>query len=260
MKEPSLEDVLECLADIGKECKQTTEEDEDVLNLILRHKNFDRELWQILYYCQQERTSTFENDIRAIPETDPRRQNIIDAIIQLYPITKNVINRMIRKRNISLEDCLEIVKFNDQLIDRIRDSLQEIKQNRYEESNKISRQMSELDALQKEIDELKEQKDKIVAKIKDYDKKRAERENLKQEIQIIEQEGGIDQEILNLKKQKESLLKQKEKKGKERDKLKGEITKLEEHLRSNAQDEQDQKYTKALNALQNCIKAMSNER
>ena len=92
MREPNLEEVLECLADIGEEC-QSVEKDTDLLDYILKRKNFDRDLWQILYYCQEERVNTFEKGICDIKDKQHRKK-IVDSIIMLYPVTKNVINRM----------------------------------------------------------------------------------------------------------------------------------------------------------------------
>ncbi len=65
MKEPSLEVLLECLADVGY-CFKNESENSVVNDFFEKRKDVSSELEQLLFFCTTERASTFQNAISQI--------------------------------------------------------------------------------------------------------------------------------------------------------------------------------------------------
>lgn len=262
MKEPNLEAVLECLSDLGYEYEDADEES-DVLDAIFeKRKNIDVDLQQILYFCRKERAATFENAISQLRD-ERYKQRVISSVISMYPITKNVIIKMLKKADITPADYLEIVDFDSTLLKNIKDSLSKITQNSSANNYSANKYFSELEKIEKDIASLNMQRDEMTKNIKDYSKKIAEKAKLEKEISEIEnlqKSGGIEFEIDELKIKKNNLEKQKKIKEKEKRCLEQEINVLVDYLKSNEDKCENKEYSAALRALQNCIKAMPNGR
>ena len=261
MKEPSLEVLLECLADVGY-CFKNEGENTVVNDFFEKRKDVSSELEQLLFFCTTERASTFQNAISQIQD-DSVKQRIISVLITMYPITKNVILEMLKKADMNPAEYLEIFDFNSILLKSIKESFDKVVKSSAASNVNANRYVKDLENLEKEIVLLNRQRDQMAANIKDYKEKQKEKEMLEieiREIENLEKTGGIDTEIENLQIQKRGLEKQRKEKEDEKKKLKKEISRLNTSLQSSKDKDENEQFQNALKALEECMKALSMRR
>lgn len=261
MKEPSLEVVLECLADVGY-CFKGENTNNVVSNFFEKRKDVSGELEQLLFFCRAEQASTFQNAVRQIKD-DSVKQRIVSALVMMYPITKNVILEMLRKADINPAEYLEVFDFDSILLKSIKESFDKVVKSSAASNVNANRYAKDLENLEKEIASLNQQRDKMAVNIKDYKEKQKEKDALEREIREIEnleKTGGIDAELEALQMQKRGLEKQKKEKDDEKRRLKKEISKLNTSLQSSKDKDESEPFQNALKALEECVKTLSTGR
>lgn len=252
MKEPRLESVLLDLNEMGKNFDDKKNMTNDAIEYLFQ--NEDNKLQQLLYYCKEEQAATVENAISSC--TGDERKRIQSALIAMYPITKNVVLQMLRRASIGPKDCLEIIDFEGELVEAIKNLLEKITGSSSARNSYITEYSENLSKLDREINELQGQRQKIIDTIDDYEKKEKEKNELEREIKILEENKDIEKEIEKLKQKKNELEAKKQRDEEEKNKLCGEIEKLTESLEDSPKDSSgtsDKEYQEALQALRACV-------
>lgn len=248
MREPNLDSAIGCLsaADVMEE-------------LFKNKKGAEEELAQILFFCRKENIPTFIDAITKIPEE--KKKSVLNSIFNLYPMTKWVVLDLLQKHETEPADFLSIFDIDNQLIDKIKETLKEITKkstannlsvNEYKSKiENVDKEISDLDGKMKELEKLEDDYQKKVAQIEE---KRGEVEKLKKDIQ----EGGLGKKIKELECEKKKLESKKKANEKRYNQLGGEIEAIQESLQ-NENSVGDKGYQDALKALERCVKKINKE-
>lgn len=264
MKEPSLNGMLDFLRDLGCELEslsndngQTISENNKSIIEILEDngRKISSEIEQLLYYCNQNRSETVENAFNQLKDKD--KKVIFRALVYLYPLTQNIIIRMIKKADNKPIDFLELYDQNKEMLKIIEGNISIVKDNSNYTNVGVSDYSKKLNKLLKDIEDLENNRDKLEKSIEGYSEKHKLYNNLQNEIKKLEQikELGLDNEIEQLKMQKKHLINIKNSKDKEKDKLINEIELLKNELDS-IKDNKSKEYQNTVKALEKCFKEL----
>lgn len=246
MREPNLQELLESLAS-----ENFTEE------VFMNGRDADTEIIQLLYFMQEKQTAALYKQITQM--TDSKKRNVIDSLIRLYPLSKNIITALLRKREAVPVDFLRIYDMDCMMLHNIRNTLAEIKDNSTSTNIQYKRYLSEIEEESKKIDALRSGIEQLNAVSKEAKEKRETREQLQEQLEMLKKDyesGGLENDIQALEEEIEELKIRKVKRIRDKKQLDQELNEIKESLR-HEEDDATRKYCRAFSELEKCIKSIT---
>ena len=214
MREPNINELIESLAS------------ENFMEDIFRNgRNAEEEVSQLLYFMRYEQRETLYKEIL---ELSPEKKNRVSkSLIVLFPLSKNIVDHLILKREVEPHNFLEIYDMNENLLSSVQIRLQEI-----QEKSSVSS-----------------------AWYKCYLEKLHDEEIMIQRLKTdIERMNSVSADIEELKKTIQELKIKKDKKDKEKQRLKKEFQEIYDSMKY-GEEQGTRKFRKAYAALKDCIKS-----
>ncbi len=245
MREPNLKELLESLA------SETFMEE-----VFMNGRDADTEITQLLYFMQEKQTAALYKEIMQMPDT--KKRNVIDSLIQLYPLSKNIIFVLLRKREAVPIDFLQIYDVDCTMLNNIKNTLKAIKDNSVSTSITYKRYLSDVEEESNKIESLRSEIERLNELSKEANLKRKTREQLQEELEELKRDyesGGLENDIEALKEEIKELKSQKEKNIEKKKQLDQELNEIKESLR-HEEDDVTRKYIRVYSDLEKCIKSI----
>lgn len=261
MREPNLEATIEFLSNAGIDIEnmENGNEENAVIDRFFDESGDSVQTFeQLLYFCKKEQASTVVHEIENLGDS-PKKQRVISSLVSLYPVSRNIVFKLLNYSDMSQMEFIEAFDFNDSLLKKIRDSLDSVKENSSETDWKFRDYSDEILELEKDIEELREHREEMLDQSDDYKKKKAEKDKLEEEIEKFNKmfnEGGIEKSIKDKQRELEELKEKVKKKMEDAQKLEQELKEIKENIEENGKSEKNKELQNALKVLEKCIKAI----
>ena len=244
MREPNINELIESLAS------------ENFMEDIFRNgRNAEEEVSQLLYFMRYEQRETLYKEIL---ELSPEKKNRVSkSLIVLFPLSKNIVDHLILKREVEPHNFLEIYDMNENLLSSVQMTLQEIQEKSSVSSAWYKCYLEKLHDEEIMIQRLKtdiERMNSVSGQVKEKWKIRQELQTQLDELRRDYESGSLDADIEELKKTIQELKIKKDKKDKEKQRLKKEFQEIYDSMKY-GEEQGTRKFRKAYAALKDCIKS-----
>lgn len=215
---------------------------------------------ELLYFLEKEQTRALYREITKLEEK--AKKTVFKSLVELYPLSREIVLYLMRKREREPIDFLEIYDTDKELLNTIQSTLADMKDNSSSRSTKYNNYQLEIEKENEKINQLKNEIEEFYMKSDELNEKREEIRSLEKQLEELKQENeeNLESRILELKEEIEKEKEKNREKTEETQTLEKELQSIRENLKEDTLGTTQKEYQKALKALQNCIQSLGERR